>query len=206
MKNLKIAAASIAVCASMLFTACGAGEKVEFVHSTFDSNGKYTCEMLGVGADFDTAEWTPYSDSQIASANGASSASSSDMQAVLDKNAMVQDMMVTMESGTNINLVYEDTNQTIAGNVSESAYIDMSMDQLEDQLADVMDNIKSNKTNVTFAGQSRPVLDVTGEVYDTTLYERLIPIRNGNYMGMFTISALSQEEIDEITAMFYALS
>ena len=206
MKNLKIAAASIAVCASMLFTACGASETVEFVHSTFDSNGKYTCEMLGVGADFDLGEWTPYTDSQIASANGASSASNADLKAVLDKTAMVQDMMVTMESGTNINLVYEDTNKTVAGNVNESTYIDMSIAQLEDQLEGVMDNINSSKNTVTFAGQSRSALDVTGEVYGTTLYERLIPIRNGNYMGMFTISALSQSEIDEITAMFYALS
>ena len=205
MKNLKFAAAGIAVCASLIFTACSAST-VEFVHSTHDSNGKFTCELLGVGADFSTDEWTFYTDAEIASANGASSASSEDLQKILNDTAVLQDMMVTMESGTNVNLVYEDTNQTLARFVDESGYIDVTITELEDGMGDVLDNIKSSKSNVTFAGQSRPVLDVTGETYGITIYQRIIPIKNGNYMGLFTISAFGQDEIDDITAMFYALS
>ena len=204
MKNLKIAAAGIAVCIGMLFTACSAAE-TEFKHSTVDESGKYTCEVLGIGADFDTDIWTFYTDSEIAAANGASSASDEDLKAALKKNAGLQDMMAMQEDGTNIMLVYEDTNASRVGNISEDAYISSSMEMLEEQLKGMFDNISSKKTTVTVAGTSHTAADISGESYGVPVYSRYIAIRNGNLVGLLTINAFSSEEIDEITGMFYAL-
>lgn len=204
MKNLKFAAAGIAVCMSMLFTACSAAE-TEFTHSTVDSNGKFTCEVLGIGADFDTDVWTFYSDAEIASANGASSASDEDLKAALKKNAGLQDMMAMQEDGTNIMLVYEDTNASRVGNISEDAYISNSIDMLEEQLSAMFDNVSSKKTTVTVAGTSHPAADISGESYGVPVYSRYIAIRNGNLVGLISINAFSMDDINEITGLFYSL-
>lgn len=205
MKNLKFAAASIAVCASMLFTACSGEEKAEFVHSTVDSSGKFTCELLGIGADFDTNVWDFYSDSDIASVNGVSSVSNDDLRSALKESGAIQDMGAVQGDGTNILLIYEDTDVTKLGNVNEDTYIDKSVNQLEAQLAGFVENIKSEKITVTVAGASHTALDVTGESSGVSVYSRNICIKKGNLVALISINAFSKESVDEITSMFYAL-
>lgn len=205
MKNLKFAAAGIVVCASMLFTACSGGEKTVFVHSTVDSNGKFTCELLGIGADFDTNVWEFYSDTDIASVNSVSSVSNEDLKSALNKSGALQDMGALQEDGTNVLLIYEDTDVTKLGNVNEDTYIDKSVNQLEAQLAGVVDNVSSEKVTVTVAGASHAALDVTGETSGVSIYSRNICIRKGNLVALISINAFSKEAINEITSMFYAL-
>lgn len=205
MKNLKFTVAGIAVCASMLFTACGSAENVEFVHSTVDSNGKFTCELLGFGADFDTGVWTFYSDSELATVNGVSSVSNEDLRKAMDKNAAIQDMVALQDDGTNIMLIYEDTNVSKLGNVSEDAYIDSSVDQLKASLEGIVDNVNSEKTTVTIAGQSHPALEISGESSGVSVYSRYICIRKGNLVALVSINAFSKDSVNEITSLFYAL-
>lgn len=205
MKNLKFAAAGIALCASMLLTACGSTQTVEYKHSKVDANGKFTCELLGIGADFDTSVWTFVDDSTIAAANGASSVSDADLKAVLDKSGALQEMMAMQESGTNVLMVYENTDVTKLGNVSEDDYIGKSVDLFEQQLKQQLDNVSSKKVSVTIAGQSHPALDAQGDVEGETLYSRYICIRKGQYVAIISINALEESEINEITKMFYSL-
>ena len=204
MKNMKFAAAGIAVCLSLALTACSAAE-IEFVHSTADANGKYTCEILGIGADFDTGIWTFYTDAEIASANGAASASNEDLKAALKKNAAIQDMVAIQDSGINVMIIYEDTNASKIGNVSEELYLNASKDQLESQFSAFMEDVSSEIISVTVAGESHSALDVSGKSYGETVYGRYICIRKSNLMGIISINAFSKAEINEITSMFYSL-
>ena len=206
MKKIIFAIAGAAVCASMLLTACGAAENVTYTRSKVDSNGKFTCELLGFGADFDTDVWTFYTDDQIAAANGASGASDEQLNAALKKNAAIQDMVATQESGVNVMLIYEDTNVSKLGNISEEAYINGSKEGLVEQFADIMDNVNSKTTTVTVAGVTHQALDVSGETYGVSVYGRYICVKKGNLMGLISINAFSEQEIKDITAMFYALS
>ena len=205
MRNLKFTAAGIVVCASIFLTACSSAEKTEFVHSTVDASGKFTCELLDIGADFDIGIWEFYSDSDIASVNSVSSVSNEDLKSALNKSGAIQDMGAMQEDGTNIMLIYEDTDVTKLGNVNEDTYIDKSVNQLEAQLAGIVDNVSSEKTTVTVAGKSHTALDVTGESSGVSVYSRNICIRKGNLVALISINAFSKESIDEITSMFYAL-
>lgn len=205
MKNLKFAAASIAVCAGMLFTACSAAENVDFVHSTVTSDGKFTCELLGIGANLDTEVWTYYTEEEIAAANGAASTGNEDLKAVIKQKGGVQDMGAIQESGVNIMLLIEDSNVTKIGNITEEAYINISKDMLEAQFASMLDNVSSEVGTVTIAGASHAVLEVSGESYGIPVYARYICFKNGNLMGLLSINAFSREEINDITGLFYAL-
>ena len=209
MKNLKFAAAGIALCASMLLTACsGGGSSVEYTKSTVDEDsGKFTSEFLGIGADFDTEEWIFLNDT-LSSYNGGKT-TEEELKAVLNSgsvtNSMIYEMFVGKESGTNINIVIQNTK--VAGGFSEEGYVDMSLDGIEDQLenAGTMKNPKAEKNSVTFAGAKHYCLDVSGESQGMELHERLICIKVGDYMGIVTITSLSTAERDEITKMFYAV-
>lgn len=205
MKNLKFAAAGIAVCAGILFTACSSAETVDFVHSSATADGKFTCELFGIGANFDTEIWTLATDSEIAAANGASSASNEDLKAAIKTNGAVQDMAAAQESGVNVMLLVEDANVTKLGNISEEGYLNASKDMLEAQFAGMMDNVSSEVKTVTVAGTSHPTLDVSGEAYGVPVYGRYICIKNGNLMGIIAINAFEMDEINEITGLFYSL-
>lgn len=205
MKNLKFAAAGIAICISMTLTACGTTETVEYTRSTADASGKFTCELLGIGADFDPEVWTFYTDAEIASANGASSASDEDMRAALKKNGAVQDMVAAQASGVNVMLIYEDANVTKIGNISEELYLSSSKEGLEEQFSYMMDNVSSEITSVTVAGVSHAAMNISGESYGVPVYGRYICLKNGNLMAIISINALSTDEINEITSMFYSL-
>lgn len=205
MKNLKFTAAGIAVCASIFLTACSAAESVDFVHSSVTADGKFTCELFGIGADFDTDIWTFSTEAEIAAANGASSTSNDDLKAAIKTNGAVQDMAAAQESGVNVMFLVEDTNVTKLGNISEQAYLDASKDMLEAQFAGIMDNVSSEVKNITVAGASHPTLDVSGETYGVPVYGRYICLKNGNLMAIISINAFEMDEINEITGFFYSL-
>ena len=205
MKNLKFATAGIAVCAGMLLTACSSAGSVDYIQSTITSDGKFTCELFGIGADFDTEIWTFYTDDQIADANGAASTSNADMTAAIKKTGGVQNMGATQESGSSMMMLVEDTNVTKLGNLSEEAYLDASKKLLEDQFAELIDNMSSNTTTVTVAGISHPALDLSGEIYEIPYYGRYIFFKNGNLMAILNINSFDKDEIDEVIAQFYSL-
>lgn len=208
MKNLKFAAAGIALCASMLLTSCSGGSSVKYTKSTVDEDsGKFTSEFLGIGADFDTEEWMFLNDT-LASYNGGKT-SEEDLRAILESgsvtNSMIYEMFVGKESGTNINIVIQ--NSKVAGGFSEEGYIDISLDGIEEELEKdgTMENPKAEKKNISFAGANHYCMDVSGESDGMELHERLICIKVGDYMGIVTITSLSTAERDEITKMFYAV-
>lgn len=205
MRNLKFAAAGIAVCAGMLLTACSAGENVDYIQSTVTSDGKFTCELYGIGADFDTEIWTFYTDAEIASANGANSTSNADMAAAIKKIGGVQNMGAVQESGASMMMLVEDTNVTKLGNLTEEAYLEASKKLLEDQFAELIDNMNSKTTTVTVAGISHPALELSGEIYEIPYYGRYIFFKNGNLMAVLNINSFDKDEIDEVTAQFYSL-
>ena len=252
MKKITLILAALAVCASMLLTACGAsesgtgsnnsgnnannsadagnddkendsddkdkendnsdGEKeddssadVEYVPGTIDENGKFTDEMFGIGADFDTDEWMVMGDDFLAPYNGYAT-TEEELKSRLEKGNMVYEMMVGKESGSNVNLVVQ--NFGALGLIfTEEEYIDFSLDTVEDELesSGTMTNPHASKSSITFAGASRYALDVEGSSDGFDLYERIIVIKKGKYMGMITITAQDEKERDEFTKLFYAL-
>ena len=178
---------------------------VKYTRSSIDENGKFVSEFLGIGADFNTDDWLDLGDDYLATYNGGAE-TDEELMNRLENGDMLYEMMVGKESGSNINIVIQ--NFGVLGlSFTEEEYIDTSLETTAAQLeqSGIMTDPKASKSSVTFAGASRYALDVEGTSDDFNLYERIIVIKRGNYMGMITITAQSAEERDEFTGLFYAL-
>ena len=58
---------------------------------------------------------------------------------------------------------------------------------------------------VTFAGGIHGALKIHGTYQDLELHQKEIVLIRGNYLIMVTITAQSEESVDEIMTMFYKL-
>ena len=178
---------------------------VEYVHSTFDENGKFTFEFVNIGADFDTEEWVTFDMEGLSDYNGGA-VTEEELKKRLESGVMVYEMMVGKESGSNINIIVQNLG-VLDLSFTEEEYIDYSLEDIEEQLeySGTMTDPHASKSTVTFAGASRYALDVEGSSGDFELYERIVVIKKGDYMSMITITAQSAGERDEFTKIFYSL-
>lgn len=179
--------------------------EVKYTRSSIDENGKFVSEFLGIGADFGTDDWLDLGDDYLVTYNGGAQ-TDEELKNRLENGDMLYEMMVGQESGSNINIVIQNFG-ALGLSFTEEEYIDYSLETTEEQLeqSGIMTDPKASKNNITFAGASRYALDVEGTSDDFELYERIIVIKKGDYMGMITVTAQSAEERDEFTGLFYAL-
>ncbi len=198
----KIIAATAAVCAciAMFATACaGKTESVVYAPGTF-SDETYTNTVLGVKANFNSSEWKIADEDYLAEMNETDGGSAEDLKKALEENDMVFEFMATKESGTNVSV------SCVAGTLmSEDRYAEASIPGIKEEaeasgyeLAD--EDI--NKSKVTFAGTEHSCIDAKVGYSGMEIWEKMVIFRKGQYIYMFTITALTESEANEIANMF----
>ena len=173
-------------------------EKAEYVIYTFDeSTGKYTGNYLGIGADFDPDVW----ESVDPTSNNGGASTEDELKKKLETvGGTIFELMVIKEDNTNISIT--------VGNIkkmTEEEYVDYSIESIDQITAGSIDNVKAEKITLTVGGASHVCLDISGEVGDSSVYERMIFINKGDLMGMITITSFEKKDVDELTSIFYAL-
>ena len=206
MKNLKLAFAGMGLAAVLVLSGCGETvEEVEFKRSTV-SGTVVSNEMIGIGVDF-VSDWEIEDDDTMAYLNGISEFTEENIKSVFDKSGILYDAYAMYETGDNVSVIIEDLSVTVRNaGISEEKYVDIAYPSLESQLTAqgiTVDDI--SRDTLTFAGAESPCVKIKISVSGTTLYEYQLYKKAGKYMGIYTITAVSEEGAKELADKFYAL-
>lgn len=180
------------------------GSEVEYFCGSME-DGVFSSSFLGIGADFSGEEWIWLTRDELSSYNGGA-ATDEELKRKAEAGNSVYEMLAGKETGSNVNVVVQKMGiGSVILEVTEEEYVDMTVDSLAETLVGVIDNAVAEKINVSFAGANHYGIDVVGQSYGMDVYERIICISKGNYMGLVTITSMSNEEREEFTEIFYKL-
>ena len=168
-------------------------EETEFQSGRVEG-GTYTNEFLSVACQLGD-EWTYLTDEEIAQLNGeiGESLTDEELSEMFSNGKTVQDMYAASADGTaTINVIFEDMGVLYGAALDEDAYINLVMPTLEDALME-------------FAGADHSTLRVTSTISEIPVYELMVCVKEGNYMGVITLASYLEDTTEEMAALFTAL-
>lgn len=169
------------------------------------SDSSYTSSFFGFKAEFDSS-WTVLSDDDMADTNNIDDMSDENVNKVLDKSAVLYEMMASIESGSNVNIVIENLNVTNNGkSVTADEYITLSIDGLKSSLASSYEEASADKSTTSFCGKDVPCIKAEVTASGISAKEVLVPIVEGNYVAVVTFTALDDDDLNTLMGAFKAV-
>ena len=218
MKKRYLCAALAALLLCLPLSGCAAinaasemGEVEEFQTGKIDGN-TYSNDFFGIGCELDD-NWTVLSEEEIAERSGLTF----DM---LEEGGMDDSARTAMENGNFVfDFFAQKLDNTAAINITvgnmgilygtamtEEGYIDASTDQMITSVEALgYENITTEKTTVTLAGTDHAALNLTSEYLGISIYQTLVVLRKGVYIGCVAFSCGGEDVTKDLAALFYAL-
>ncbi len=168
-----------------------------FERGVVDGN-VYTNEFAGVRFTAPEA-MTFYTDEEIAAVYGASE----EMFNITLDTSIIYDMYaMNPETGATVNVNYENMGLLYGALLTAESYLAASKSNLEAVFNDTpgMNVTSLEQSTVNVGGEEMPCINLVIDINGMSLYETLVTKEADNYMMVFTIGALSTEEIDTILA------
>ncbi len=167
------------------------------------SDSRYVNRFFGFEANFDS-DWNIYTPADLAAYNGISSDVFTTKEA-LDIMAVGQSPYI-MSAVTSDELCYaefivEDLTDTYADLFIED-YIDITLPQVKESYAGILDNLVCEVDYVEFCGQLLPAIVVSGNNGDLDLYQYMICLKSGRYIGLVNIISFYDNACDAIASCF----
>lgn len=175
-------------------------EETEFQSGRVEG-GTYTNEFLSVACQLGD-EWTYLTDEEIAQLNGeiGESLTDEELSEMFSNGKTVQDMYAASADGTaTINVIFEDMGVLYGAALDEDAYINLVMPTLEDALMQAgMSDIQVEAGSMEFAGADHSTLRVTSTISEIPVYELMVCVKEGNYMGVITLASYLEDTTEEM--------
>lgn len=170
------------------------------------SGTKYENKSLGIGIALDET-WTFTPKDKLAELAGlaADEILADDVAEMLKKANVVYDMQATAADGaTNIILAYENVGAIYGAVLSESAYVDMAIQNFESQFNGAeMTIVSAEKATFTIEGKAFHGMKVHSRMSGVDLYQALVCIKAGNYMSSTTVTTPLEDKTADILSKFY---
>lgn len=188
-------------------SALAAGEAEDAVVGV-KSEHSYANEFLGIMASFSDA-WYVLNDEETVQAMGyvVDSLDNEELAAQLSNNGVVCDLYaLTLDnSGDNLNIQIENLGFLYGMVMSEDAYYDAAVPQLEAGLGQLgMENIRVEKQVQDFAGSEHVCILVSGTYRGTPVYERMALVKAGSYMATVTAFSFDKARAADMLSLFEA--
>lgn len=172
------------------------------------SGNSYANETFGICAEFPD-NWTVLDDEQTAQMLGlvADNFSEVDLAEQLRESGSLYDLyaMTVDQSGDNVNVVIEDLGVVNGIIIDEKKYLEIAEDQLETTFAQMgMTDVTLDKGTYSFAGEDHVSVLISGNYNGVPVYERMVLLKTGNYMGVVTAFSLDTARLDGIMGLFSA--
>ncbi len=168
----------------------------------------YANEFLGIMADFPDG-WYVMNDEETIEAMGyvVDNLDNKELADQLANNGVVCDLYaLTLDnSGDNINIQLENLGFLYGMVMSEDAYYDAAVPQLETALGQMgLQSIRIEKETVDFAGSEHVGISISGSIQGTTIYERMVLVKAGSYMATVTAFSFDNARAMDMLALFEA--
>lgn len=218
MKKRFLCAALAAMLISFSLSGCAAinaaaapGEVEEYQTGTIENN-TYGNEFFGIGCQLDDS-WTILSEDEIAERSGL-------VVDTMEEGGMDDSMRKAMEDGSVVFDFFAQKNDNTAainitvGNIgvlygaalTEEGYIDATEEQMMQSVETIgYENVTTEKTTITLAGTEHAALKLTGEYSGISIYQTMVVLRKGIYVGCVAFSCGGEDFADDLITLFYAL-
>lgn len=171
---------------------------VAFSHSIISDN-KFESRLLGIGAEFD-ASWRFANNDELATANGLDEISDKSLEEALETKTFICDMMAEkkFEGGADsVTLTFPNMSSSGFGNMTEREYAEATMVGIENATA-VVETVK-------LGSEEHASIRLIGKSSGTDYYQRMIFVSKNGYLGMITLTCVSEDDIYDIISRFYTL-
>ena len=173
--------------------------------------GTYENDFIGIGCKLDDS-WTYYTEEEILALNDltVSSIDDEDLAEQLSSSDSFYDMVASADEGlTSVNVVIENLGLIYGHTLDSSGYIDIALENLEDQLALMGINVDTcEKVSFDFCGSATDGIYIVGtmtvEGIELEMYQRMACVKAGNYMCCITACTYFEDGTTDILDMFYA--
>ncbi len=179
---------------------------------TLDGN-RYENKALGIKAEIPET-WQVYSAEEATRLMYAGfdilEADSDWLAEMLEQNTAVFDLYTAAQdgSGDNINIQVQKTSFNLLQKavLTEEKLLEASMEEVETSLKEsgIMDDIELEQGSCEFAGKTHGCLNVSATMNGIPVYERMIMLLRGDYMGVITGFSLDKDALAKNFAMFTA--
>ena len=162
-------------------------------------NTKFESKLLGIGADLDS-DWRFANDEELATANGLEEISDKALEEALETKTFICDMIAEkeFEGGANsITLTFPNMGSSGSADMSEREYAESTIIGINNATA-VIETIRLGRDD-------HVSIRLVGKTSGTDYYQRMIFVKKNGYLGMITLTCISEDDIYEIISRFYAL-
>ena len=171
-------------------------------------NGVYANDFFKIGCTLDE-NWYYYSTEEIMEVNNMTDEALSEagLEEYAEANNTYTDMYAqNIATSASVNVTVERLNLMNAVALTEEDYAEISLDGLKTALeSSGLENVAFDVSTIDFAADQHTAITVSGDFSGTPFYEMIICVKQGNYMGVFTIASLDVNELSEIVNLFYPL-
>ena len=198
MKKILVLTLAILMCFGCV--ACGSEKQIS--HGTVENN-VYTSEFTGITFTAPSG-WTYLSEDEIAELMNTTADVFTDdkfAEAVKDLDNFTDMMVTDPQTGTNVNVLYE--NLVLSGNskITEEEYLDVSIEQMKNAMAGIsVELVGSEDATLSGANYLRAELKTTASGISMSQY--LYMRKVSNYMVVVTVTITSGYELADLEAMF----
>lgn len=169
-----------------------------FTHSVI-SDSKFESKLLGIGAELDK-DWRFANSEELATANGLEEISDKSLEEALETKTFICDMMAEkkFEGGADsITLTFPNMSSSGGGDITEREYAEATMVGI--------DNATAVIETVRLGDEDHISIRLIGKTSGTDYYQRMIFVSKNGYLGMITMTCISEDDIYEIISRFYTL-
>ena len=176
--------------------------------------GAYESQALSVGFTLGE-DWSAASVEELAQLSGVDTTDLSEAEMVeqmVEADAIFDFYAMSGDGLTLVQVIYEDLGVLYGTLLDEDGYLNVVGESVEEEMAAAgMTDVESTETTVTFAGQERPGLFICSEMQvegvdqSIEIYQKLVPIKAGNYMAVAWAVTYLEDNTDTVVENFYAL-
>lgn len=196
--------------AVICFTSCSGSESGEnvtgvvqnkaeaaFKHSVISDSG-FENSLLGIGVKLDE-EWRFANSEELATANGLEEITDESLAEALKTKTFICDMMAEKKfkgGADSITLTFPNISSA-SGDMTEREYAEATLVGIENATAVI--------ETVRLGDNEHISIRLIGKISDTDYYQRMIFVKKNGYLGMITLTCVSEDEIYDIISRFYTL-
>lgn len=218
MKKRFLCAALAAMLISFSLSGCAAinaaaapGEVEEFQTGTIENN-TYSNEFFGIGCQLDDT-WKVLNEEEIAERSGLvvdtmeEGGLDDSMRTAMENGSVVFDFFAQKKDNTAaINITVGNIGVLYGAALTEEGYIDATEEQMMQSVETIgYENVTTEKTTITLAGTEHAALKLTGEYSGISIYQTMVVLRKGIYVGCVAFSCGGEDFADDLITLFYAL-
>ena len=165
----------------------------------------YWNETMKIGCALDET-WYFYSEEEIMEANGLTADMlEGKISEMIENGGAITDMFAqNLETGANVNVVFERVSLANSLLYNEKSYIEASTATVEEAFAQLgIEDVTYTIQEAEFLGETHTILQITGLYSGVPIYEQIAVVKDGRNFTVVSVFSMLEGEAEEVLSCFF---